>query len=65
MERDSTRRVVRDLVRLTSTEDRAAAFEAAAAMVADGFTAWVFEIDHQAGKKTYRLLNRLPLVKAE
>ena len=34
-------------------------------MVADGFTAWVFEIDHDAGRRTYRLLDRMPLVKAE
>ena len=46
----------RDNVRLVSTADRAAAFAAASAMVAEGFTAWVFET---GARRSYRLLQTL------
>jgi hypothetical protein len=49
----------RENVRLVSTADRAAAFAAAAAMVGDGFTAWVFETGRVGARRSYRLLETL------
>lgn len=57
----NAKRIVRDDVRLASAQDRDLAFEAAKLMVADGFTAWIFEIGHSAGWKTYNLLDGMPL----
>lgn len=60
MERDEKRRVVREDVRLISVTERDRAFDAAKEMVADGFTAWVFETAMEAGRKTYSLLGVMP-----
>lgn len=49
-----------DEVRLITAEDRVAALGAAAAMVADGFTVWVFRIDRESGRRTYVLVEKLP-----
>ena len=46
-------------VRLASASDPATAFAVAMEMVGDGFTAWVFETNPAAGRKSYRLLETL------
>lgn len=59
-ERGAGGRIVRDHVQLASTNDREAAFDIAAAMAAESFTAWVFETERRGGKKSYALLGVVP-----
>lgn len=58
-------RKVREEVRLATTPDRDTAFAAATAMVADGFTAWVFKTDQQPNGKKYSLIEKLSLSNSE
>lgn len=60
MERDSRDRVVRQHVRLASAADRGTAIRIADEMAADHFTAWVFAVEGQSGRKTYKLLDTVP-----
>jgi hypothetical protein len=57
IERDSTtRRLLRNDVRLISASNSDAAFREAEKLVAEGFTAWVFRTIMEAGVKRYSLL---------
>lgn len=58
-ERDPRTHLVRDDVRLAPAEDCDSALQVATAMVADGFTAWIFKIEERHGRKTYSLLQQL------
>lgn len=49
-----------DGVRLATEESMSAALAAAAEMIDDGFTAWVFEVHRLERGKRYRLLRTLP-----